>query len=233
MKKLLIIFLSTITINCWSQHNKFELPQQYFKFSTPFPFRGHYHLPAYSYDTLEDGIWVQFFEVDPKKPALSWSIKNGKIDGEEYYISLIGLIEKINIYEDGGLVAVLHFFESGLKKDSIRYSTDYKNQFLKSWFPNGKLKCIAKYDSQEFWYESGQKKMEKTFNTDAQLHGQVTFWSEDGLLKYKGNWINGIATGTQNFRKRKNGKISIIDFNKIPRRLRYQIVYNALSKNLD
>ena len=232
MIKFLSLWFTLISCTCWSQTSKYILPKQYNRLSILYPYNGHYHTPAYSYDTLKDGIWVQFFESDPSKPALAWSINNGKQEGAEYFVSLTGLIERVNHYDKGVLVGGLHYYDNGIKKDSIRYSPDYENKYLMSWYFNGKIRNVVKHDLQEYWYESGQKKFEKRFNTKGQLNGEILYWDEEGQIKYRGQWADGEPKESY-FRRSKNGKLLRMDFKKIPKRYRFQIVSNALMKTLN
>jgi antitoxin component YwqK of YwqJK toxin-antitoxin module len=187
---------------------------------------------TYKYDSLLDGHWIQYYEMDSSKIARIFDIKNGKLDGVEYLIDFGQRIDHIRYYEKGEQVGSSYFFENGNRKDSVRYSKVYKNEYRKSWYQDGKVRSEAHYDTQVFWYDNGQKKFEKRFNEDGFLDGEVIYWNVDGSIRYQGWWASGKAIEPQSYsgNRRKKRKIK---FDNLPKKDKAQIVYNALKKNLD
>jgi antitoxin component YwqK of YwqJK toxin-antitoxin module len=148
--------------------------------------------------------------------ALAWTVKDGKKDGAEIFVSIDGLIEKMDYFKEGSLTGSVHYFKTGNKKDSTVYLNG-EVIYRTNWFENGTRQLEATNHQQTVWYDNSQRKIVKQLGDAKLLEGEVTFWFADGTVKYKGQWSKGKPVGIHEYRRRPSGKLKQVRFENIPK----------------
>ena len=217
MKKFYWTFL--LANLCWSiivsgQQIERVLPREFKVFSLPYPTNTPFHEVKFSYGSLRDGNWIQFYEVDGNKFKIArvWSTKNGKIDGREFVIDLMQRLDRINYYDDGVLSASAIFYDNGKIKDSTSYSSDMRVVYSKSWDENGAVKRENTGVQETVWYANGNVRLQKEYNAEGLTHGVVRYKNESGRILYEDKWINGRPADRSKFKKLSREMRDLIEY---------------------
>jgi antitoxin component YwqK of YwqJK toxin-antitoxin module len=104
----------------------------------------------------------------------------------------------------------LDFYDSGVKEHAVDYRNGRKTGVETLWTPDGKKRWEWRHDLKsnrsvwtQFW-PNGRKRFQSTWNTKPQARdlkrsffgyvadGPASQWNEDGSVKYRGKFSNGL-----------------------------------------
>jgi antitoxin component YwqK of YwqJK toxin-antitoxin module len=149
-----------------------------------------------------EGEWVRY--INGKLNILS-NYKEGKLHGKYTEYKEDGTYLKECFYTECKLINLITYNTSGhleLKKSLINYDTYELSRYYEC---DGKLhyqvimegdKWNGEYKS---WWHNGNKCIETTYKDD-EIHGEYTYWNEDGTLREKKYYNEGmIELNNSNF----------------------------------
>ena len=207
MKTLLIIVLLVLCILGYSQdtNHSFIYNDETYLVSTPALDTAEFGcISINNWDIQrENGSWIQYYNNSSKTPAKTYKIENKQLNGNctTYYPS--GQINETSNYLNGKKNGLhLSYYANGQLKDSCNYKLsisqtrkdliwEIKNGIVKSWFENGNLRTLQKFNRHGIkietsyeYYEDGQIKSLTNFEIKNRKSRYPTKDNKNGWQKW-------------------------------------------------
>ena len=139
-------------------------------------------------DETKHGKWISYYENGPIKEEEIY--KNYEIENPADFRSKKGIIKKyknqngiwFNYYEKDRYGKWTSYYDNGQKKKEGNYKNGWKDGLWIEWHENGQKRVECRHKGTIIDPELGRS-----------VHdGKFTVWTQDGLIKKEGNYINGV-----------------------------------------